>query len=208
MKQNKLILFDWGNIIESHLINYTTKNAWDDLFKSLGYKGNKIIFNSLGKYQLSTISTEQQLKEVYSEIKQEFKLNAEFEQFVKNYKLFFDKIDTYDGVKEYEHSLKNRCYIGIFSNLMLLDFDRINKQVELKKYDYVFLSYKLEMRKPNIEIYNYIQKNIKFEPKDILFIDDNYDNVMSAKKIGWNAYQLNGLELKKIKKVCEEFLKN
>ena len=41
--RNKLILFDWGNIVESHLTGYTCREAWQDLFRECGYKGNKII---------------------------------------------------------------------------------------------------------------------------------------------------------------------
>lgn len=37
MKKNKLILFDWGNIVESHLTGYTVHMAFNDLFKELGY---------------------------------------------------------------------------------------------------------------------------------------------------------------------------
>lgn len=32
MKKNKLILFDWGNIVESHQTGYTVYDAWNDLF--------------------------------------------------------------------------------------------------------------------------------------------------------------------------------
>jgi len=47
---------------------------------------------------------------------------------------------------------------------------------------------------------------VPFKPEDILFIDDRKDNVESALKMGWNAFQLTGLELDEIKQKCEEFL--
>lgn len=31
--KNKLILFDWGNIVESHTTGYSCLDAWDDLFE-------------------------------------------------------------------------------------------------------------------------------------------------------------------------------
>ena len=42
MKDNmkkKCILFDWGNIVESHYTGYSCYKAWDDLLKKCGYKG-------------------------------------------------------------------------------------------------------------------------------------------------------------------------
>ena len=48
--RKKLILFDWGNIVESHTTGYTCYDAFNDLFKICGYDGNDNIFTSLGKY--------------------------------------------------------------------------------------------------------------------------------------------------------------
>ena len=59
-------------------------------------------------------------------------------------KEIFDKVDYYKDVVEFEKSLKNKCYIGILSNLNIYDKDRIDKQLGLKDYDYVFLSFEYE----------------------------------------------------------------
>ena len=32
--KNKLILFDWGNIVESHQTGYTCYNGWNDLIEA------------------------------------------------------------------------------------------------------------------------------------------------------------------------------
>ena len=37
MKKNKLILFDWGNIVESYTTGYTIHDAFDDLFRIVRY---------------------------------------------------------------------------------------------------------------------------------------------------------------------------
>ena len=49
--KNKLILFDWGNIVESHTTGYTCYEAFNDLFKACGYTGN----TSLSQYKLTSI---------------------------------------------------------------------------------------------------------------------------------------------------------
>ena len=190
--KKKLILFDWGNIVESHMTGYTCHDAYDDLFHKCGYKGNETVYKLLGKYKLSAISSLEEFEKVYKLIAQEFNLNKTFEEFIKLYKKVFSKIDYYKNVAQYEVSLKNKCYIGIFSNLTIFDKERLNKQVNLSLYDYVFLSYEMGLRKPDIKIYEKVQKMLPFKPNDILFIDDRKDNIDTAKTMGWNAFQATG----------------
>lgn len=204
----KLILFDWGNIVESHTTGYNGFDAWRDLFSECGYTGNDEMFDNLKKYHLSCITNISDFKKAYELMKQEFNLNKTFEEFSELYKSIFDKVDYYQDVASYELSLKDRCCVGILSNLNLLDKERLNRQVHLEKYDYVFLSFELGVRKPDIEIYNIVQSKLPFDKKDILFIDDRLDNIETAKKIGWNTLQATGLELDKIKEKCEDFLKD
>ena len=205
--KNKLILFDWGNIVESHNTGYSCKRAWNDLFIACGYKGDKDIFNNLSDYNLSAIRNETEFEKVYGIIKNDFNLNTNYLEFVKIYKEIFSKIDYYEDVKEYEISLIDKCYIGILSNLTIFDKKRLDKQVGLKNYDYVFLSFEMGCKKPSIEIYEKVQEALPFDKKDILFIDDRENNIETAKKFGWNTVCATGLELDKIKDACNNFLK-
>jgi len=206
MKKNKLILFDWGNIVESYTTGYTCADAWKDLFKACGYTGDRTIFNNLTKYRFSRLKSMEELEEKYKVLAEDFGLNTTFEEYCDLYKKHFDKVDSYQDVADYEVSLKDKCYIGILSNSNLLDGERIKKQMDIPKYDYVFLSFKIGIRKPEKEIYEVVQSKLPFEPKDILFIDDKKDNIDAAARFGWNTLQATGLELDKIKQKCEEFL--
>lgn len=207
MKKNKLILFDWGNIVESHQTGYTVYDAYNDIFSNLGYPG-KDIWSILGRYHISEIKELSEFKNMFYKLKEELNLEGDFDNFYKIYSYYCDKIDYYQDVRDYEISLKDECYIGIFSNLCILDKERLDKQVDLDNYDYVFLSFELESTKPNKEIYDKVKAKLPFKESDILFIDDREDNVETAKELGWNAIKLTGLELDKIKEVCEEFLIN
>lgn len=205
--KNKLILFDWGGIVESHTTGYTCQDAFNDLFKTCGYDSNNNIFSSLGKYQLSSIPTIEDFENVYKEMAKEFNFKTTFPEFVEKYKEIFDRIDYHKDVSEYEKSLKDKCYIGILSNLAIFDKERLDKQVDLSQYDYVFLSYEMNCRKPSREIYEKVSEKLPFDSKDILFIDDRQDNIDMAKEFGWNTLKASGLELEKIKECCENFIK-
>lgn len=159
-------------------------------------------------YKLNSIKTEEDFATTYELMKKEFNFNTSFEEFMEIYKRVFDKIDYYKDVANYEVSLKDRCKIGIFSNLAIFDKERLDKQVNLKNYDYVLLSFEYGLRKPESEFYKAVQSKLPFSREDILFIDGRSDNVDAALKAGWNAFQATGLELDRIKEKCEEFLNN
>jgi len=203
---NKLILFDWGNIVESHTSGFSCKDAFEELFKECGYIGDEVVFNSLSKYEITAIHTYEEFKNTFQDMKKEFGLKVEFEEFAKKYEEIFDKIDMYEDVRDYEISLNDKCYIGIFSNLTIFDKKRLDKQVGLKNYDYVFLSFEMGCRKPDIIIFEKIQSKIPFRKEDILFIDDKEKNIKAAKEFGWNTLCATGLELDRIKDVCNSFI--
>lgn len=204
--RKKLILFDWGNIVESHTTGYTCRDAFNDLFKACGYDGNNDIFTSLGKYTLSSIPSVDAFENVYNQIANEYNFKTTYLEFIKLYKEIFDRIDYYKDVADYEKSLRDKCYIGLLSNLTVFDKERLNKQVDLSKYDYVFLSFEMKCRKPDKEIYEKVNELIPFKLEDILFIDDRQDNIDIAKWFGWNTLKATGLELDKIKECCEKFI--
>lgn len=206
MKKNKLILFDWGNIVESHTTGYSCYSAWNDLFKACGYETTETTFKYLGKYRLSSIPNDKEFKKTYELIKEDFHFNKTYEEFVDLYRKIFKNVDYYKDVADYEVSLKDKCYIGILSNLTIFDKERLARQVDLPEYDYVFLSFELACRKPERVIFEKVQSKLPFDKKDILLIDDRSDNIEMAKEFGWNTFQITGLQLDKIKEACESFI--
>ena len=207
--KHKLILFDWGNIVESHTLGYTCYDAWKDLFLACGYKAkeDEVVFQKLFKYKVSLAQTKNDFEVIFNQMSKDFGFNVDFSKFCCLYNQIFDKIDYFQEVADFEHSLKDSCYIGILSDLTVFDKERLDKQVDLSQYDYVFLSFEIGRKKPNRETFEFIQTKLPFEPNDILFIDDRKDNVDGASAIGWQTIQATGLELDKIKQKCKEFLK-
>ena len=207
MKQSKLILFDWGGIVDSHKTGYSFFDAYQDVFSNLGYTGNNILESKvLDKYEITSARSIEELEEKYNRIKAGLGLTGSFEDYIKNSETYLSKTDSYSEVSNYETSLKDKCNIGILSNLTILDKTRIAKQINLDDFDYLFFSFDLGLSKPSPEIYNEVTKRLPISPKDILFIDDTIENVNAAKNAGWNSICISGLELPKIKAACETFL--
>lgn len=52
-------------------------------------------------------------------------------------------------------------------------------------FDYIFNSAEIGLSKPNTEFFKYVLKTLKTNPEQCLFIDDNLENIKTAKKLGF-----------------------
>ena len=57
-------------------------------------------------------------------------------------------------------------------------------------FDIIYESYKLNMRKPEARIYQYILKELNIEPKETVFLDDLGMNLKSARQLGINTIKV------------------
>ena len=109
-----------------------------------------------------------------------------------------DKIIIFDwgGVIESNVVEEYNIYVAI-SNIILLDKSRLNNQIDLNKFDYVWLSFEIGLTKPDENIYKLVERECKILPNNILFIDDKEENIVCAQKRGWNACHARGMNLVK-----------
>lgn len=85
------------------------------------------------------------------------------------------------------------------SNTNPYHFEYLMEELDTLDRKRCFLSFELNMRKPDPAIYKFVQETLHSAPKDIYFIDDQIKNIEAARKLGWNCfhYQNNIGELKK-----------
>lgn len=213
--KNKIVICDWGGVIESHTPGeYNIHIAIINIMHRLGsnLSDDQIIKNYFScdldenEKRISEVNQLEEVKLWFYKIKEKININCSFEEFCKVYEEEFMKVDFYKEVVKFIHSLKDKCYIGILSNLGYLDKKRIDYQVDLKKFDYTWLSFELECRKPNSKIYEIVENECSLSSDYILLIDDTKENIEMAKKRGWNTCQAFGYELDKIKKIILDFL--
>lgn len=210
---NKVVIFDWGGIVESH--EYDMKDLNDAKIRMIkridsSLSDEEILSKWVNKtpdgVNIGTVSDLKEVKRYVEFLQKSLGINISYEDFVNLYEEEFKAVKYYKDVVDYAHSLKSRCKIAILSNLMYFDKKRINDQYDLSKFDYVYLSFEIGMRKPDEKIYKYVLDDLKVKLEDILFIDDDYQNILAAKRCGWNICLAFGYELDKIKKSVDDFL--
>ena len=211
---DKVVIFDWGGVVESHENNRQDINkAIIRLIKKYNPRlsDEEILANwtdeTPAKVPIGESNKKEDIEDWVNLIQKNMGIKVPFAEFKKSYEEKLASIKYYKDVVDYAHSLKSRCKIAILSNLIPFDKKRINDQYDLSKFDYVYLSYELGMTKPNKEIYQYVLNDLKILPQNILFIDDDSNNIKTAKECGINTCQAFGYELTKIKKAVESFLK-
>lgn len=212
---DKIVIFDWGGVVESHeedmkelndakirlIKRYNSMLTEEEILKRWTDK-------TLSGLCIGALNEESLIYSWVEHLEKNMKINVPFLEFKNAYLEEFSKVSFYKEVVEYVHSLKGKCKIAILSNLTPFDKPRIDFQYHLSKFDYVYLSFEIGLRKPSKEIYEYVLKDCKLLPQNILFIDDDEKNIESANECGWNTCQAFGYELDKIKKEVERFLQN
>ncbi len=80
--------------------------------------------------------------------------------------------------------------IFLMSNTRREWFEYLDKKFCLTKYvKKAFLSYQVGIIKPNLDFYLYVTHELGRESHQIIFIDDNIENIRVALSYGWIAHQ-------------------
>ena len=74
----------------------------------------------------------------------------------------------------------------------------------LKKFDGLLISGDVGLIKPDSAIYKLAIKKFSLVPKHTVFIDDRFENIKAAKKLGFNVIHL--INPKEIKNKIKDFL--
>jgi putative hydrolase of the HAD superfamily len=102
-------------------------------------------------------------------------------------------LGPFEGITElidavHARGLKTACLSNTNSHHWgMMCADAGDNALPLHRLDYRFASHLARMRKPDVEIYDHVVSETGFAPAEILFFDDNADNVAAAKAHGWDA---------------------
>lgn len=198
MADKKVIIFDLGKVIFDYDID---KMARGFLKYSKEEKPDfTSIYPATFLYEKGQISS----KEYYNEVVKLLKLeNFSFEEFTK----IWDEIFTVNkDVVEVIKKISKKNTVALLSNTNELHFDylyNLNKDFFDTCFEKLHLSYKMDTRKPEKEIYKKVIDFHNVNPENLFFTDDVPNNISAAKEQGIQAFLFEDAE--KLKKDLQTF---
>lgn len=99
---------------------------------------------------------------------------------------------------EFLQMLSKKYRLFLLSNTDAMHIDKFQHKAGMTFYrdfyqcfEKVYFSFELGMRKPEVEIFNYLIKKHDLSPKRTLFIDDNTENTTIAASVGLKVWNLH-----------------
>ena len=189
MSAGKVLVFDLGRVVFDYDLNklceslskYSVKSGLFNNVDSFIYANKELLF----KYEKGQISSINFYKKIINILSLE---HLSFEEFSFIWNGIFSPIKE---TIELINSLSKKYDLAILSNTNQLHFDYLYKKysdffMNFKKFH---LSYLMNTRKPETEIYKQVIKIHNVDPQNIFFTDDNFENVYSAMLVGIKAFQ-------------------
>ncbi|KKR26994.1 MAG: seg [Microgenomates group bacterium GW2011_GWC1_39_7b] len=104
-----------------------------------------------------------------------------------NYR-FLDNFELNKELMDYLFSIKEKMSIYMFTSETIQETPEIKSGVS-KVFSRIFSAKEMGMDKKDPETYKFISNELKLEPNEIVFVDDNSKNIEAAKKAGINVFQ-------------------
>jgi len=190
-----------------------------DVFINLDKQG--ALQNALDLFDLETLEADMNETNIQYEIG---KISTS--EFIEFYKLKFPSLSKTDIIKAWNYIIKDfpeyrldfikdlaqkKDYkLILLSNTNDMHIDFIKQNVPFYNdfkycFDVFYLSQEMHLRKPNVDIFEFVLKENNLNSSECLFIDDTKENTDTAEKLGlhtWNIDETNEdvINLFKIKK--------
>lgn len=183
----KIVYFDFGAVI----VNYEKvfSKICDDF--SIDIKDFWDLYNQFdADLSAGKLTTDQ----FWQECIRKYKL-----QNTENYDLVGSWVSDYkiiQPINDLIYSLEDKVEIGIISNICEGLWETSFKIgfIPKIKYKKIYLSYQEKLAKPNLDIYEKVQRESGVLPNEILFVDDRAENLIVPKSLGWQTVLFDELK--------------
>lgn len=204
----KTIIFDLGGV----LVPERRDRIIDEMTIFLGQPFDKI----KAPFEKEVSSGKMTLLDMYRSILKKVDKNFSPEEALKKHislylKIMYNprngKLNLDKDVLDFVLELKKKFRVVCLTNTEKETAD-INKERGgiFEYFDKSFLSSDMGLRKPQLEIYLEVLKNLGNEASEVVFIDDNLEYVRGAETIGIKSVHFKNL--KQLKKEVYDILKN
>ena len=184
------IIFDWGGVIAPSDVRIAVKH----LKKSFDFDENEFIQFYFENEDAGCHTDE--YKDFLEEVSKKF--NISVNEIIKGLDLAKPN-EVFDIAKE----LSTKYEVYLLSNQLRFRTEFIKSNFDLSFFKQTFFSNEVKLKKPSEEIFLYTLKQIKKQANECLFVDDNIDNITTAKKLGINTIQFKNKE--QLKKELKDF---
>ena len=182
----KTIIFDFGDIF----INLD-KSATPAQLEKFGIKNLPESIVAINQeYEKGLISSE----EFFESYKNEFSA-VEKEQFLDAWNAILIDFPEYRLEFIKKLAAEKDYQLLLLSNTNEIHIDWVKENVSFfnefqQCFDAFYLSYEINFRKPDANIYEYVLKQHDLKPEECLFIDDTKENTDAAAALGINVWNL------------------
>lgn len=177
----KAIIFDLGKVVFDL--------SFDRIFKSWANASNiqvnkvkdKVSFDSIfDKFEKDEITP----KEFRTEISKRLNLTLTDQEFDAGWCDLY--LDTYHGIDDLLAELRQHYQLVALTNTNSIHSTiwKIKYENTLRHFQKVFSSHELKERKPDAKAYQIVLDYLQVEPQQVVFLDDNSDNIKGANQLG------------------------
>ncbi len=194
----KAIIFDIGEVYINGV-----KGAQFPLAKILKRTPKEIEIamhqNNWTQFKLGEISENKYLDNIIKELKISLRFKNIIKKTLRNQFVLIE--DTQKIVKK----LKGKYILGVISNHAKEWINYCKKHYEIDGlFDSILWSYDIGLAKPDPKIFKLMLKRLNLKARECLFIDDQENNIKTAKKLGFKTILFeNPRQLKKELKKME-----
>jgi putative hydrolase of the HAD superfamily len=198
MQNIKNIIFDFGGVILNIDFNKTINafvNLGIDRFSEsfTGFSQSQV-FNDLETGKSSPA-------EFYEGLRTELGVKLSNEQIAEAWNALL--LDLPPHRVDILKSLKNNYRLFLLSNTNQIHFESYNSRFKQDYgydfsdlFEHAYWSFNVKKRKPDTEIFEHVLTSSGLNPSETLFIDDSYQHIEGARKLGIKTLHLHGIELK------------
>lgn len=95
-----------------------------------------------------------------------------------------------------ELARQNDFRLFLLSNTNELHINWIKSNIDFYEefkscFEGFYLSHKIQLRKPNADIFNFVLEENKLVPQECLFIDDTSENIITAQNLGFQTWNID-----------------
>jgi putative hydrolase of the HAD superfamily len=178
----RLILFDLGGVLYN-IEHARTHSALNDLQIpnakpiSFSLEHAETIF---GEFDSGTLNA----SDFFSSLRERHNIQGSDEQIINAWNAML--LGLYPDTIEFIQEISRNVPIALLSNINEIHHDFVREECAplFNYFEHLFLSYTLNLKKPDPAIFQYVIAKTGYAPNDILFLDDTPINCSIAQTLG------------------------